>query len=118
MLDHLPDVGGTALGVSASGPAFLGGGGEGASGLVIACPRAEADMPKARALGKRAISPMGLMMEVEQVAAGATQLPPQKIEGAPEFGEGRLAPADTEAVLPPPLQRRVAVSKRLHPRSR
>ena len=65
-LDHLPDVRGTALGASASSPAFLGGGGEDASGPVIARPRAEADTPKARALGKRAVSPVGSMVEVEQ----------------------------------------------------
>ena len=101
--------------------AFPGGGGEGASGSAITHPGSEADAPEVRALGKRAVSPVGSTAEVEQVAAAATQLPQQKIEGALEFGEGRLAPADTEAVPlppPPPLLRRTAVPKRLHPRSR
>ena len=55
---------------------FLGGGGEGASGSAIAHPGAEADAPEARALGKRAVSPVGLTAEVEQVAAEVMQLPP------------------------------------------
>jgi len=120
-LDHLPDVGGTAPGASASSPAFPGGGGEDASGPAIVRPGSEAITPEARMLGKRVVSPVGSTAEVEQVTAGTTQLPPQKIEGVPEFNEGRLAPADTEAMPPPPpppLQRRVAVPKRLHPRSR
>ena len=119
-LDHLPNVGGTALGVSASSP-VLPEGGEDASGPVIARPEAEANMPEARALGKRAVSPVGSTAEVEQAAAGATQLPPQRVEGAPESDEGRLASVDAGAVpppLPPPLQRSVAVPKRLQPRSR
>jgi len=101
--------------------AFPGGGGEGTSGSAIAHPRDEANAPEARALGKRAVSPLGSTAEVEQVTVGATQLPPQKIEGALGFGGDRPASVDTEAVpLPPPplLQRRVAVLKRLHPRSR
>ncbi|XP_066309687.1 uncharacterized protein [Miscanthus floridulus] len=72
-------------------------------------------MPEVRALGKRAVSPVGSMAEVEQAVVGVTQLPPQRVEGAPESGEGRPAPADTEAVPPPPpppLQRRVVVPKR------
>jgi len=73
-LDHLPDIGETALGMSASSPVLLGGG-EDATGPVTACPEAEADTPEARALGKRAVSPVGSTAEVEQVAAGATQLP-------------------------------------------
>ena len=121
-LDHLPNVGGTAPGASASSLAFPGGGG-GEDALVpaIARPRFEADTPEARALGKRAVSPVGSTVEVEQAAAGATQPSPQRVEGALESGGGRPAPADTEAVsLPPPplLLRRVAVPKRLHPRSR
>ncbi|XP_066374841.1 uncharacterized protein [Miscanthus floridulus] len=119
-LDHLPNVGETALGALASSPALLGGGGEDASGPVIARPRAKADTPKARALGKRVVSPVGSMVEVEQVAAGATQLPPQRIKGASESNKSRPAPADTEAMPsppPPPLQRRVMVPKWLHPRS-
>ena len=75
-MDHLPDVGGTALGASANSPTFLGGGGEDASGPAIARPEAEANTPEARALGKRAVSPVGSTAEVEQVAAGVTQLPP------------------------------------------
>ena len=78
-------------------------------------------MPEERALGKRAISPVGSTAEVEQAAVGATQLPLQKIEGALWFGGDRPALVDTEAVPqppPPPLQRRVAVPKRLYPRSR
>ena len=119
--DDLPDVRGTAPGVSASGPAPLGGGGEDTSGPAIARPRSEADMPKTWALGKRAVSPVGSTTVVEQAAVGATQLPPQRVEGALESDEGRLAPVDTGAVPPPPpppLQRRVAVPKRLQPRSR
>jgi len=61
------------------------------------------------------------MVVVEQAAVEVTQLPPQRVEGVSESDEGRLAPADTKAVsLPPPplLQRRVAVAKRLQPRSR
>jgi len=99
-----------------SSPALLGGG-QDASGPAIARPGAEADTPKARALGKRAVSPVGSMVEVEQVAAGAMQQPLQRTERVPESGEGRLALADTEA-MPPPLQRWVTVPKRLHPRSR
>ena len=118
--DDLPDVRGTAPGVSVSGPVPLGGGGEDASGPAIARPGSEADTPETWALGKRAVSPVGSTAVVEQAAVGATQLPPQRIEGAPESGEGRPAPADTEVVppAPPPLQRWVAVPKRLHPRSR
>ena len=114
-LDHLPDVG-----ASARGPASPGGG-EDASGTVIARPEAEADTPEARALGKRAVSPVGSMVEVEQAVVGATYLPLQRVEGASESGEGQPAPADMEAVTPPPpppLQRRDAVPKRLCPRSR
>ncbi|XP_066361089.1 basal body protein 10-like [Miscanthus floridulus] len=103
-LDHLPDVGGMAPGASMSNPAFPGRGGEDALRPVIARPGAEADMPEARALGRRAVSPVGSTVEVERAAARAMQLPPQRVEGAPKHGEGRPAPADTEAVpLPPPL---------------
>jgi len=121
-LDHLPDVRETVPGASASGLTSPGGGGEGASGLAIARPGAEADTPEPRASGKRAISPMGSTAEVERAMAGAIQLPPQRDEGASESSEGRPAPADTEVVPqppPPPLQRtRGAVPKRLCPRSR
>ncbi|XP_066344309.1 uncharacterized protein [Miscanthus floridulus] len=92
-LDHLPVVGETAPGASASSPVLLGGGGD-ALGLATARPEAEADKSEARALGKRAVSLVALTAEVEP------------------------APADTEAVPPPLLlQRRVAVPKRLQPRS-
>ena len=101
-LDHLPDVGETAIGALASSPA-LPGGGDGAPGSAIAHPASEADTPEVRALGKRAVGPVGSSAVVEQAAVGAMQLPPQRTEGAPESGEGRPAPADTEAVpLPPP----------------
>ena len=120
--DDIPDIRGTAFGASASSLAFPRGGGEDTSGSAIARLGAEADTPEARALGKRAISPVGSTVEVEQAAAGATQPPPQRVKGAPEPSEGWPAPADTEAVpppLPPPLQRRRdAVPKRLCPRSR
>ena len=104
-----------------SSPVFPGGEGEDTLVPAIAHPGSEADTPEARALGKHAVSPLGSTAEVEQVTVGATQLPPQKIEGALGFGGDRSAPVDTEAVpLPPPplLQRRVAVPKRLHPCSR
>ena len=77
-------------------------------------------MPEARALGKHAISPVG-SAAVEQMAAEATQLPPQRTEGAPRSIEDQPAPMDTEAMPlppPPPLRTRFAVAKRLPPRSR
>ena len=120
-LDHLPDIGETVPRASASSSARPGGGGGDVSGPAIARPRAEADTPEARALGKRVVSPVGSTAAVEQVAVGATQLPPQRTEGAPGSIKDRSAPADTEVVpLPPPpsLQTRVAVPKRLQPRSR
>jgi len=52
---------------------------------------------------------------------GATPLSPRRVEEVPGSDGGQLAPVDTEAAPlppPPPLQRRLAVSKRLHPRSR
>ena len=64
-LDHLPDVGETTLRTSASSSVLLGGGGEGASGPATARHEAEADTPEARALGKRAVSPVGSTAEVE-----------------------------------------------------
>ena len=76
ILDHLPDIRGTMFGASVSSLASLGGGGEDTSGPAIARPDAEADTPEARALGKRAVSPVVSTVEVEQVAVGATQLPP------------------------------------------
>ena len=66
-LDHLPDVGALA-----SGPAFLGGGEESASGPAISRPGAEADTPEARALGNHTVSPVGSTAEVEQMMVGAT----------------------------------------------
>ena len=102
-LDHLPDVGETVPGASASSLALLGGGGGGAPGSGIAYPASEADTPELRALGKRAVGPLGSTVVVEQAAVEATQLPPQRVEGVSESDEGRLAPADTGAVsLPPP----------------
>ena len=77
-------------------------------------PTAEADMPETRALGKRAVSPLGSTAEVEQAAAGPA---PPRVEQAPESGEGRLASEDTGAAPPPSLQRRDAVRKRLSIRS-
>ncbi|XP_066357980.1 uncharacterized protein [Miscanthus floridulus] len=87
------------LGASASSPALPGGGGGDASGLVIARPGAEADTPEARALGKRTVSPVGSTAAVEQVAAGAMQLPPQRTDGAPGSVEDRPVPADTEYLI-------------------
>ena len=78
-------------------------------------------MPEERALGKRAISPVGSTAAVVQVAAELTQLLSQSIEGAPGSVEDRPAPTDTAVVLqppPPPLQTRVVMPKRLLPRSR
>ncbi|XP_066312841.1 uncharacterized protein [Miscanthus floridulus] len=113
-LAHLPDVGGTVPRVSASSPASLGGGGEDASGLAIARPRAEADAPEAWALGKRAISLVGSTVEVEQMMVGATQWPLQRVEGALESSEGRPVTADTEAV-PPPFRKHQAEALALVP---
>ena len=64
-LDHLPDVRETAIGASASSPALPGGGGDGALGSAIAHPASEADTPELRALGKRAVSPLGSTVVVE-----------------------------------------------------
>ena len=72
-LDHLPDVGETVLGASASSPAFPGGGGEDFSEPTIARPRSKADVPEVRALGKRVISPVRSTAEVELATVGATQ---------------------------------------------
>ena len=103
-LDYLPDVEETAPGVPASSPTLPGGGGgDSAPGSAIAHPASEADTPKLRALGKRAVSPSGSTVVTEQAAAGATQLPPQGVEGAPEPDKGRSALVDAGAVpLPPP----------------
>ena len=75
-LDHLPDIGETVPGASVSSLALPGGGGGAVLGSAIARPGAEADTPKARALGKRVVSPVGSTAAVEQVATGVTQLPP------------------------------------------
>ncbi|XP_066384658.1 uncharacterized protein [Miscanthus floridulus] len=119
-LDHLPDIGEIVPGASTSSTTLLGGGGGATPGSAIARLGAEADTPKMWALGKRAVSPVGSTAAMEQVAAGATQLPPQRTEGALGSIEDRPAPADIEAVPlppPPPLQTRVAVPKRLQPHS-
>ncbi|XP_066333961.1 uncharacterized protein [Miscanthus floridulus] len=122
-LDHLPNIRETAPGASASGPASLGGGGEGASGLAITRPRAEADTPETRSSEKRAISPMGSTVEVERATAGAAQPPSQRAEEALESGEGRPVLAETAGAPlplpppPPPPRTRDAVRKVLVPRS-
>ena len=118
-LDHLPDIGEMVPRASTSGPALLGGGGA-ELGSAIARSGAEVDTPEAQALGKRAVSPVGSAAAVEQVAAEAMQLPPQRTEGTPGSVEDQPAPMDTEAMPlpPPPLRTRVAVAKRLPPRSR
>jgi len=120
-LDHLPNVVEVAPEVSASSPAPPGRGGEADSGPAAARSRAEADTPEARALGKRAVSPVGSTAVVEQVAVEATPLPLQRTEGAPGSAEDRPASMDTEAMPlppPPPLRMRFAVAKRGPPRSR
>ena len=117
-LDHLPDIEETVPGASTSSPVLLGGGGGAASGSAIARLGAEANTPEERALGKRAVSPVGSTAAVVQVVVEATQLLPQRTEGAPGSIEDRPVPMDTEAVLQPlpsPLLTRVAVPKRLLP---
>ena len=73
-LDHLPDIGETVPGASASSPVLPRGGGA-VPGSAIARPGAEADTPEARALGKRAVSLVGSTAAVEQVAVVAMQPP-------------------------------------------
>ena len=63
-LDHLPDIEETVPGASASSPALPGGGGA-APGSAIARLGAEANTPEERALGKRAVSPVGSTAAVE-----------------------------------------------------
>ena len=75
---------------------------------------AEADTPEARALGKRAASPVSSAVAAEPMAVEATPPAPQRIEGAPRSAEDRSAPMDTDVTpLPPPplLRRRFAVAK-------
>ena len=90
-------------------------------GPAVARSGAEADTPEARALGKRAISPISSVVAVEPVAVEATPSAPQRTEGAPGSAEDRPAPMDAEATpLPPPspLRMRFAVAKWLPPRSK
>ncbi|XP_066320221.1 uncharacterized protein [Miscanthus floridulus] len=106
-------------GALVSSLALLGGGGAD-PGSAIARSGAEADTPEAWALGKHAVSPVGSAAVVEQVAVEATQLPPQRTEGAPGSVEDQPAPMDTEAMPlppPPPLRMRVIMAKQLPPRS-
>ena len=120
-LDHLPDVVEVAPGASASSLAPPGRGGEADPGSTVACSGAEADTPKARALGKHVVSPVSSAAAAEQVAVEVTPPPPQRTEGASGSAEDRPAPMDTEATpLPPPLplRTRFAVAKRLPPCSR
>ena len=107
--------------VLASILALPGGGGEADPGSAIARSGVEADAPRTRALGKRAVSPVGSTAMVEQVVAEVTLPPPQRTDGAPGSFEDRPTPMDTEAMpLPPPLplRTRFAVAKRLPPSSR
>ncbi|XP_066384739.1 uncharacterized protein [Miscanthus floridulus] len=117
-LDHLPDIVEVAPEVSASSPAPPGGGGEVDPGPAVARSGAEADTPEARALGKRAVSPVGSAVVVEQVVVEATPPPLQRTEGAPGSTEDRPAPMDTEATPlppPPPLQMRLIFLSRKRP---
>ncbi|XP_066310428.1 coiled-coil domain-containing protein SCD2-like [Miscanthus floridulus] len=71
---------------------------------------AEADMPEARSLGKRAVSPVSSVVTAELVAAEATPPAPQRTEGASGSAEDRLTPMDVDvAPLPPPLPSRMSV---------
>ena len=120
-LDHLPDVVEVAPGVSASSLAPPGRGGEADPGPAVVRSGAEADTPEARALGKRAVSPVSSAVAVEPVAVEATPPAPQRIEGAPGSAEDRPAPLDTDATPlppPPPLRRRFAGAKLGLPRSK
>ena len=120
-LDHLPDVVEVVPGAMASSPALPGEGGEADPGSAVARSGAKADTPEVRALGKRAVSPVGSTAMVEQVVVEAMLPPPQRTDGPPGSFEDRPAPMDTEAMPlppPPPLRTRFAVAKRLPPRSR
>ncbi|XP_066323700.1 uncharacterized protein [Miscanthus floridulus] len=100
-LDHLLDVGETVPGASASSPALPEGGGGAVLGSAFAHPGVEADTPEARALGKRAVSPMGPTAVAEQAAVGATPPPPQRIEGAPgPVGDRRKRPVEVLSLAP------------------
>ena len=117
-LEHLPDIRELLPGAPARSLTPLGGG---VPGPVAARPGAEADTPEARVSEERAVSPMSSTVAVERATVGATPLSPRRVEEVPGSGGGQLAPVDTEAAPlppPPPLQRRLAVSKRLRPRSR
>jgi len=117
-LEHLPDIRELLPGAPARSLTPLGGG---VPGPVAARPGAEADTPEARVSEERAVCPMSSTVEVERATVGATPLSPRRVEEVPGSDGGQLAPVDTEAAPlppPPPLQRRLAVSKRLHPRSR
>ena len=81
-LDHLPDVKEVAPGASVSSPAPPGRGGEADPGPAVAPSGAVADTPEARALGKRAVSPVGSAAVVERVAAEATPPPPLRVRFA------------------------------------
>jgi len=71
-LDHLPDIVEVVPGALASSPALPRGGGEADPGPAVAHSGAEADTLEARALGKRAVSPVGSAAVVEQVVVEAT----------------------------------------------
>ncbi|XP_066324140.1 predicted GPI-anchored protein 58 [Miscanthus floridulus] len=110
-----------APGASASSPAPPGRGGEVDPGPAVGRSGAEANTPKVRALGKRAVSPVGSAAAAEQVAVEATPPPSQRTEGAPGSAEDRLAPMDTDATPlppPPPLRMRFVVAKQGPPRSK
>ncbi|XP_066392726.1 uncharacterized protein [Miscanthus floridulus] len=86
---------------SASSLAPPGMGGEADPGPAVARSGAKADTPEARALGKRAVSPVGSMAAAEQVAVEATPPPPQRTEGAPGLiSFSRKWPADDLPLAP------------------
>ena len=97
-----------------SSPAPPGRREEADPGQAVAPSGAVADTPEARALGKRAISPVSSAVAAEPVAVEAMPPALQRIEGAPGSAEDRSAPLDTDVMpLPPPplLRRRFAVAK-------
>ena len=87
-LDHLPDVREVAPGES----------------LVDVHLVVEGDTPETRA-----VSPVGSAEEAEEATPGAAQPSLRTVEGVPGSGGDQPVPVDTEAVPPPPLQRRDAV---------